>query len=130
MTRSFGPRRAIWIEVEECDTSIKNEQFLDHLKRFDEIYRAIVATQFNFHQSGHPGGSVSAGHIMSSLLFDSMDYDFRDPIRSDQDLLSFAAGHKATGLYAMWALRDELMRLSRPELLPSEDKFRLRLEDL
>ena len=89
MTRSFGPRRAIWIEVEECDTSIKNEQFLDHLKRFDEIYRAIVATQFNFHQSGHPGGSVSAGHIMSSLLFDSMDYDFRDPIRSDQDLLSF-----------------------------------------
>jgi transketolase len=130
MTRSFGPRRSIWIEVNECDKSIENEAFLGQLKRFDEIYRAIVATQFNFHQSGHPGGSVSAGHIMSSLLFDSMDYDFRDPIRPDQDILSFAAGHKATGLYAMWALRDELVRISRPELLPSENKFRLRFEDL
>ena len=130
MTRSFGPRRAIWLEVSDCDENLKNEAFLNHLTRFDEIYRAVVATQFNFHQTGHPGGSVSAGHIMSSLLFDSMDYDFRDPVRSDQDLLSFAAGHKATGLYAMWALRDELMKATKPGLLPSQEKFRLRLEDL
>ena len=130
MTRSFGPRRAIWLEVSDCDENINNEAFLNHLTRFDEIYRAVVATQFNFHQTGHPGGSVSAGHIMSSLLFDSMDYDFRDPVRSDQDLLSFAAGHKATGLYAMWALRDELMKVTKPGLLPSQEKFRLRLEDL
>ena len=130
MTRSFGPRRATWIEIGECDAELKDEKWLTHLTRFDELYRGVVATQFNFHQSGHPGGSVSAGHIMSGLLFDSMDYDFRDPVRSDQDLLSFAAGHKATGLYGMWALRDELIKLAKPEILPSEEKFRLRLEDL
>ncbi|MBM4184933.1 MAG: hypothetical protein FJ207_12080 [Gemmatimonadetes bacterium] len=59
-----------------------------------------------------------------------MDYDLRDPNRDDQDLLSFGTGHKATGLYAMWAIRDELARLGAPELLPRETRLRLRLEDL
>ena len=44
-------------------------------------------------------------------------------------MLSYAAGHKAMGLYSMWALRDEIARLGAPELLPAADR-RLRLEDL
>lgn len=130
MSRAFGPRRAAWIEVDSADDDIASSDALEHLTRFDLIYRTIVATQFNFHQTGHPGGSVSAGHIMTGLLLHTMDYDLGDPVRSDQDLLSFAAGHKATGLYGMWALRDEIARIARPDLLPSEEKFRLRLEDL
>ena len=53
-----------------------------------------------------------------------------DPDRDDADILSFAAGHKAMGLYAMWALRDEIARLAAPELLPDDPRHRLRLEDL
>src|SRR5512146_115976 len=59
-----------------------------------------------------------------------MDYDLGDPEREDADVLSYAAGHKAMGLYSMWALRDEMARIARPALLPREAEARLRLEDL
>jgi transketolase len=121
MTRSFGPRRASWIEIDRADEGIASETQLALLSRYDLIYRSLVAIQFNFSQSGHPGGSVSAGHIMTAALFSTMQYDIGDPLRDDQDLLSFAAGHKATGLYAMWALRDEVARISDPTLLPGRN---------
>lgn len=130
MTRAFGPRRAVWIDVDQPDDDVASEEALRLLTRFDLIYRTLVAIQFNFAQSGHPGGSVSAGHIMTATLLDTMRYDIGDPLRDDQDLLSFAAGHKATGLYAMWALRDEAARIADPGLLPEQDNLRLRWEDL
>ena len=129
-SRSFGPRRAVWIEIDEADPALTSARSLELLRRFDLFYRSLVAVQFNFSQSGHPGGSVSSGHIMTAALLASMDYDLGDPARSDQDLLSFAAGHKATGLYAMWALRDEAVRLADPGLLPADARLRLRWEDL
>ena len=67
---------------------------------------------------------------MAALLFSEMDYDASDPLRGDADIVSFAAGHKVLGLYAMWALRDEVMRIGAPELLPADARKRLRLEDL
>jgi transketolase len=100
------------------------------MERFNTVYRALCAVLFNFAQSGHPGGSVSSGHIVTGLLFDGMDYDMGDPNRTDQDLLSYSAGHKALGLYAMWALRDEITRIARPDLLPEAIDLRLRFEDL
>jgi transketolase len=130
MSRAFGPRTAVWIEVTEPDPDVASAESLALLTRFDLVYRSLVAVQFNFSQSGHPGGSVSAGHIMTAALFDAMDYDIGDPDRHDQDLLCFAAGHKATGLYAMWALRDEVTRIARPDLLPRDERDRLRWEDL
>ncbi|MEQ9400484.1 MAG: hypothetical protein RJQ04_15075 [Longimicrobiales bacterium] len=129
MSRAFGPRRAVWVEVNEADADLSAEA-MDRLTRVDLFYRSLVAIQFNFHRSGHPGGSVSAGHIMTAALFETMDYDIGGPNRRDQDLLSFSAGHKATGLYGMWALRDELVRQARPDLLPDPDHLRLRMEDL
>jgi transketolase len=59
-----------------------------------------------------------------------MDYDVSDPDREDADLISYAAGHKALGLYSMWALRNEVIRIGAPQLLPKEDRYQLRLEDL
>ena len=44
-----------------------------------------------------------------------MDYDVSRPSRDDADVLSYAAGHKAMGLYAMWALRNEVLRVAAPE---------------
>src|SRR3989304_99900 len=41
-----------------------------------------------------------------------------------------AAGPKARGLSALWALRDEIARLAAPDLLPADESQRLRLEDL
>ncbi|MBI4423773.1 MAG: hypothetical protein HY554_08600 [Elusimicrobia bacterium] len=93
-------------------------------------YSALCAALFNFAPlSGHPGGSLSAGRIAEALLFSTLDYDYADPRRPDADLVSFAAGHKALGLYALWALRNELARLAHPEAMPHEE-LQLRLEDL
>src|SRR5437763_10532403 len=99
----------------------------DHL---DAIYRSLCAMLYNYAPlSGHPGGSISSGRFVSALLFDAMDYDFTNPSREDADSIVYAAGHKALGLYAMWALRNEIIRIGRPELLPPAGK-QLRLEDL
>jgi transketolase len=67
---------------------------------------------------------------VACTLFNSMDYDLSDPDRPDADIVSYAAGHKALGLYAMWALRNEIARVGCPELLPTQPKLQLRLEDL
>ena len=103
---------------------------IDAFERFDMAYRTLCAMLYNYApMSGHPGGSISSGRIVSALLFDSMDVDATDADRDDADILSYAAGHKALGLYAMMALRTEILRLSRPDLVGDERRH-LRLEDL
>jgi transketolase len=98
---------------------------------FDMLYRSLCALLYNYvPTSGHPGGSISSGRFVAGVMLDGLDYDLGAPERQDNDVLSYAAGHKVMGLYAMWALRDEIARLAAPELLPTDDRGRLRLEDL
>ena len=66
---------------------------------------------------------MSSGRFVASILFDAMDYDVSNPDREDTDLISYAAGHKALGLYAMWALRNEVIRISAPDMLPKDEKL-------
>ncbi len=96
----------------------------------DAAYRALCAMLYNYAPlSGHPGGSISSGRIVQQLLFGAMDYDVSRPDREDGDVLSYAAGHKALGLYAILALQNEIVRLTNASLLPRvEDQ--LRFEDL
>ncbi|MBW2538061.1 MAG: hypothetical protein JRE27_00435 [Deltaproteobacteria bacterium] len=131
---SFGPRRSIYCDIsvvlEEEGSPISKTE-LRHFEQFDLIYRSLCALLFNYvPTSGHPGGSISSGRFVAGLLFDAMDYDIADPDRDDADLISYAAGHKALGLYAMWALRNEVIRIEAPDLLPSNHRLQLRLEDL
>ena len=101
----------------------------DSLEFYDLIYRTLCAVMFNHASSGHPGGSVSSGRIVESLIFNQMDYNFSNPMDRSADIISYAAGHKALGLYAMWALRNEIVRQTHPGLLP-EVIQQMRLEDL
>ena len=130
MSRVFGPRRAVWIDVRESDTDDLDESSLEHFTFFDLVYRSLCSVLYNFAQSGHPGGSISSGRIVECLFFDVMDYDIGDPNRTDADVLVYAAGHKALGLYALLALRDEVVRIGEPSALPNNRRLRLRLEDL
>jgi len=98
---------------------------------FDELYRCTCALLYNYvPMSGHPGGSISSGRFVEAVLFEAMDYDLSDPDRLDADMISYAAGHKALGLYTMWALRNEVARVGAPGLLPKDQARQLRLEDL
>ncbi len=110
----------------DFDLSAKDGESLEF---YDLIYRTLCAVMFNHASSGHPGGSISSGRIVESLIFNQMDYDFSNPMDRSADIVSYAAGHKALGLYAMWALRNEIVRQTHPGLLP-EVIQQMRLEDL
>lgn len=131
MTTSFGPRRAHLVTVADSPVGAGlSAADVEALEKLDSIYRRLVAALFNFvPTSGHPGGSLSSGRLAQALVFGLLDHDLSAPQRDDADALVYAAGHKALGMYALWAMRDEVARLGAPELLPDERR-RLRFEDL
>lgn len=128
----LAARRAWHRDVTSADfhAAPGDDALLASLESYDLVYRTLCGILYNFvPTSGHPGGSISSGRIVASILFAGMDYDIGDPQRPEADLLSYAAGHKAMGLYAMWALRNEVVRAVHPGALP-EPARQLRLEDL
>ncbi|MBI3193919.1 MAG: hypothetical protein HYZ34_05535 [Ignavibacteriae bacterium] len=130
---SLNTRRGVYYNITDVmssfDSLLSNEE-LQFFEQIDCIYRTMCSILYNFvPTSGHPGGSISSGRAVEMLLYQTMDYDFSQPDKKDADMISYAAGHKAMGLYAMWALRNELVRLGNPSLL-AQEKRQLRLEDL
>ncbi len=101
----------------------------DSLEFLDICYRTLCAVMFNHLSSGHPGGSVSSGRIVESLIYRQMQYDISNPMDRSADIISYSAGHKTLGLYAMWACRNEIVQQSHKDLLPQVSQ-QLRLEDL
>lgn len=131
MALNFGPRRGVYVDISEERVEKPAAEEMQALENLDLVYRSLCALLYNYvPTSGHPGGSISSGRFVAGLLFEAMDYDVSNPDRGDADLISYAAGHKALGLYAMWALRNEIVRISAPELLPQDERLQLRLEDL
>ena len=131
---TFGPRRGIYLDARDLLEDSVPPLAPDEVRRlesFDLAYRSLCALLYNYvPMSGHPGGSISSGRFVQALLFHTMHYDLADPDREDADLISYAAGHKALGLYALWALRNEVARIAAPQLLPADPRRQLRLEDL
>jgi len=130
----FGSRRGKYIDISKEPKSKSKPLSTEDLRQFeafDLIYRSLCTLLFNYVPlSGHPGGSISSGRFVQAILFDAMDYDISDPDRQDADIISYGAGHKALGIYTLWALRNEIIRIGAPHLLPSDEKQQLRLEDL
>lgn len=123
-------RTATFTEISASDTNNFDKDFLTAIEGFDLTYRTLCGILYNFvPQSGHPGGSISSGRAVETLLFNLMDYDFANPWLDQADMISYTTGHQAMGLYAMWALRNECVKISNPALLPAVSK-QLRLEDL
>jgi transketolase len=131
---AFGPRRGVYLDARDLpqnDAQGPGPDVIEMLEELDKVYRALCALLYNYvPMSGHPGGSISSGRFVQALLFQTMNYDLTDPDREDADIISYAAGHKALGLYSYWALRNELARIAAPQLLPADPRQQLRLEDL
>lgn len=126
-------KRGVYSDVTQkaVQTYVLSDSDQKQLEKLDVVYRALVAVLYNFvPTSGHPGGSISSGRIVQMLWQHQLKYELANPLRDDADILSYAAGHKALGLYAWMALRNECVRLSSPERLAHAEKDQLRLEDL
>src|SRR3970040_2254539 len=111
MAYSFGTRRAVVYDVEKeygkGGLGASATEF-NAFEFYDLVYRTLCASIFNFvPTSGHPGGSISSGRIVHGVLYDLLRYDMSDPDAPGADVISYGAGHKALGLYAAWALRNE-----------------------
>ncbi len=129
---ALAQRRASYYEVSDITMSSQFKVADDDIRALEDldlIYRTLCAVLYNFApESGHPGGSISSGRIAEALVFSTMDYDFFAPLKKENDIISYAAGHKALGLYALWALRNELLKASGAAMPP--EQHQLRLEDL
>jgi transketolase len=126
----FHPRRSEYHVVSPRPSDAADKD-IALFETYDTIYRSLCAALYNYAPgSGHPGGSISSGRFVSAILYDRLDYDFSQPDREDADIISYAAGHKALGLYAHLALRNEIVRIGAPGMLPDDIGQQLRLEDL
>ena len=79
----------------------------DH-KGLNEITRNIrkdIVTMIHGSKSGHPGGSLSAVEILTTLYFDEMNIDPENPKKEDRDRFVLSKGHAAPVLYATLAER-------------------------
>jgi len=131
MTVSFGPRRSVFINIANEPAPAPDQRSIADLEVLDKAYRSLCAILYNYVPgSGHPGGSISSGRFVQALLFNTMDYNPANPDAPDADIITYAAGHKALGLYALSALRFEIAKAGNSSLVPRDASRRFRLEDL
>jgi transketolase len=129
---TFGPRRGKYYDVNDIlqNGNSLNDDEIKKFEKLDLIYRTLCGVLYNFvPTSGHPGGSISSGRFVQGIVYKTADYDIKNPMLDINDMVVYAAGHKAMGLYAMYALRNEIMRAFKVAELP-DDKNQLRFEDL
>ena len=69
-----------------------------------QVRRDIITMTANA-GSGHPGGSLSAVELMTSVFFNHMRVDPQNPHDPDRDRFVLSKGHTAPGLYSALAYR-------------------------
>jgi transketolase len=75
------------------------------LQNISRQIRKDIVQMTHAAKSGHPGGSLSAVEILTTLYFDEMNIDPSEPKRKDRDLFVLSKGHAAPVLYAALARR-------------------------
>lgn len=75
------------------------------LKETAKNIRINIIKMLEKSQSGHPGGSLSAAEILSTLYMKEMNIDPKNPNWEDRDRFVLSKGHAAPVLYAALAER-------------------------
>lgn len=76
---------------------------LEKLKVVANDIRQDIVKMLTESSSGHPGGSLSAVEILTSLYFSEMKIDVKNPRWEDRDRFVLSKGHAAPVLYATLA---------------------------
>jgi len=72
---------------------------LNELKKVSADIRQDILKMVHGAKSGHPGGSLSAVEILTSLYFEIMDIDPKNPKKESRDKFVLSKGHAAPVLY-------------------------------
>ena len=66
-------------------------------------FRRDLIETLHARQTGHPGGSLSVCEILTTLYFEEMNVDPKDPQMADRDRMVLCKGHAAPMLYRVLA---------------------------
>ena len=91
---------------------------LENLKQMAKTIRRDIVEMLTESNSGHPGGSLSAVEVMTTLYFHEMKVDPTNPRMVDRDRFVLSKGHAAPVLYSTLARKGffdpkELMTLRK-----------------
>jgi len=89
--------------MSDPSTPVKLDLSVAELERMAKRLRRHVITMIATAGSGHPGGSLSAADIVTTLYFKIMRHDPRTPQWLDRDRFILSKGHAAPILYATLA---------------------------
>ena len=73
------------------------------LEKHANSIRKSIVTEVFYAQSGHPGGSLSAADIITSLYFEELDINEDNLNSIDRDRFVLSKGHASPALYAAFA---------------------------
>jgi transketolase len=76
---------------------------ITELKEIAKVIRKDIVSMLTESGSGHPGGSLSATDILTTLYFNEMKIDPKDPQNPNRDRFVLSKGHAAPVLYATLA---------------------------
>ncbi|KYH35420.1 transketolase 2 [Clostridium tepidiprofundi DSM 19306] len=90
----------------------------DELKQVAKTIRKDIIKMLTESGSGHPGGSLSAVEILTTLYYHEMNVNSEKPHDPDRDRFVLSKGHAAPALYSVLAEKgffdkDELMKLRK-----------------
>ncbi|MFO7654280.1 MAG: transketolase [Candidatus Krumholzibacteriia bacterium] len=89
----------------------EQEPNFHHWELIKDVIDQQIDIMLNYRQSGHPGGSRSKVHFLTSLLLSgAMRWDLRRPEKRFGDRFILVAGHTAPLVYAMLAVFNESLR--------------------
>lgn len=94
------------------------EKSLIALENIAKVLRKDIIKMVTESASGHPGGSLSAVEIITTLYFNEMNIDVEDSKNHNRDRFVLSKGHAAPVLYAALAEKgffnkEELMKLRK-----------------
>ncbi len=94
------------------------EKSLIALENIAKVLRKDIIKMVTESASGHPGGSLSAVEIITTLYFNEMNIDVEDSKNPNRDRFVLSKGHAAPVLYAALAEKgffnkEELMKLRK-----------------
>jgi len=82
-----------------------------HWEIIKDVSDQLIDLMLDTRQSGHPGGSRSKAHFLTSLMLSgAMRWDVRDPGKRFADRFVLVAGHCAPLVYAMLSVCNESLR--------------------